>query len=83
VVERGELRTDLPGDLLRRGMWLLSGRTTAFAAINAGLTSDLYRIWLSELVNMSVVEQRYRAPAESVACCLPTEDSGWTSTGTT
>jgi hypothetical protein len=29
-------------------MWLLSGPTTAFTAINAGLTPDLYRIWLTE-----------------------------------
>jgi AcrR family transcriptional regulator len=48
LAERGELRTDLPSELLRRGMWLLSGPTTAFAAINAGLTPDLYRIWLTE-----------------------------------
>ncbi len=48
LAERGELRTDLPDVLLRRGMWLLSGPTTAFTAINAGLTPDLYRIWLTE-----------------------------------
>lgn len=42
------LRTDLPLELLRRGMWLLSGPTTAFTAINAGLTPDQYRIWLTE-----------------------------------
>jgi AcrR family transcriptional regulator len=48
LAERGMLRTDLPRELLRRGMWLLSGPTTAFTAINAGLTPDLYRIWLTE-----------------------------------
>jgi AcrR family transcriptional regulator len=48
LAERGMLRTDLPVELLRRGMWLLSGPTTAFTAINAGLTPDQYRIWLTE-----------------------------------
>jgi hypothetical protein len=48
LAEKGLLRTDLPRELLRRGMWLLSGPTTAFTAINAGLTPDLYRIWLTE-----------------------------------
>jgi len=48
LAERGMLRTDLPVDLLRRGMWLLSGPTTAFTAINAGLTPNLYSIWLPE-----------------------------------
>ena len=48
LAERGMLRTDLPRELLRRGMWLLSGPTMAFTAINAGLTPDLYRIWLTE-----------------------------------
>ena len=48
LAEKGLLRTDLPVELLRRGMWLLSGPSTAFTAINAGLTSDLYRIWLTE-----------------------------------
>ncbi len=48
LAEKGMLRTDLPRELLRRGMWLLSGPTTAFTAINAGLTPDLYRIWLTE-----------------------------------
>jgi len=48
LAEKGMLRTDLPRELLRRGMWLLSGPTTAFTAINAGLTPDLYRMWLTE-----------------------------------
>lgn len=48
LAEKGKLRTDLPRELLRRGMWLLSGPTTAFTAINAGLTPDQYRMWLTE-----------------------------------
>jgi len=48
LAEKGMLRTDLPRELLRRGMWLLSGPSIAFTAINAGLTPDLYRIWLTE-----------------------------------
>jgi hypothetical protein len=48
LAQKGLLRTDLPRELLRRGMWLLSGPTTAFTAINAGLTPDQYRTWLTE-----------------------------------
>jgi AcrR family transcriptional regulator len=48
LFERGMLRTDLPKALLRRGMWLLSGPSMAFTALNAGLTTDLYCTWLTE-----------------------------------
>jgi hypothetical protein len=48
LAEKGKLRTDLPRELLRRGMWLLSGPTTAFTAIHAGLTPDQYHLWLTE-----------------------------------
>ena len=48
LAEKGMLRTDLPSEVLRRGTWLLCAPATAFTAIHAGLTPDLYRTWLAE-----------------------------------
>jgi len=47
LAKRGMLRTDLPREFLRRGIWMLAGPATAFTAIEAGMTPDLYRTWLA------------------------------------
>ena len=46
--EKGFLRTDVPYELLKRGVWLLQGPETVIKAMDAGWDLDTYSEWLRD-----------------------------------
>jgi len=44
--EKGQLRADIPYELIKRGFWLIAGPETVIKAMKAGWDLDTYTSWL-------------------------------------